>query len=111
MFMDPVIANNAGKLLELVERSAFVGFWRIDARQNTLYWSAQLARLHGAPPGYTPTFEDALQHYGDEHRGELAARLRACQEQGEPFDIEVQLHTLQGRRLWVRCVGQPLRDE
>jgi diguanylate cyclase (GGDEF)-like protein/PAS domain S-box-containing protein len=111
MSMDPVIANNAGKLLELVERSAFVGFWRVDARRNTLYWSEQLARLHGAPPGYAPAFEDALQHYADEHRGELAARLRACEEQGEPFDVEVQLHTLQGRRLWVRCVGQPLRDD
>ena len=46
--MDPVIAHNAGKLLELVERSAFVGFWRLDARNGTLSWSEQLARLHGA---------------------------------------------------------------
>jgi hypothetical protein len=38
--------------------------------------------------------------------------VRACQEQGTPFDVEVQVDTsMQGRRLWVRCVGQPLRDE
>ncbi len=109
--MDPVIENNPGNLLRLVERSAFVGFWRLDARRGALYWSQQLARLHGAPEGYMPTFEHALDHYGEEHRGELAARIRACQEQGTPFDIEVQVHTLQGRRIWVRCVGQPLRME
>jgi diguanylate cyclase (GGDEF)-like protein/PAS domain S-box-containing protein len=109
--MDPVIANNAGNLLQLVERSAFVGFWRLDARHGALYWSQQLARLHGAPEGYMPTFEHALDHYAEEHRAELAQRMRACQEQGTPFDVEVQVHTLQGRRIWVRCVGQPLRAE
>jgi diguanylate cyclase (GGDEF)-like protein/PAS domain S-box-containing protein len=109
--MDPVIENNPGNLLQLVERSAFVGFWRLDARHGALYWSQQLARLHGAPEGYMPTFGHALDHYAEEHRAELAQRLRACQEQGTPFDIEVQVHTLQGRRIWVRCVGQPLRAE
>ncbi|HEX2546458.1 MAG TPA: EAL domain-containing protein [Ramlibacter sp.] len=108
--MDSVIAHNAGNLLQLVERSAFVGFWRLDAREGRLYWSEQLRRLHGAPPGYTPTFDNALGHYADEHREQLKARIRACEEKGEPFDIEVQLHSMQGRRLWVRCVGQPLHD-
>lgn len=109
--MDPVIENNAGNLLQLVERSAFVGFWRLDARQGILSWSEQLARLHGAPPGYTPSAENALGHYAEEHRGELQARLRACLEQGIPFDLEAQIDALDGRRIWVRCVGQPWRDE
>src|SRR5690349_9411382 len=108
--MNPVIAHNAGNLLQLVERSAFVGFWRLDAKQRTLYWSDQLARLHGAPAGYTPKFEDALAHYAEEHRPALAECIRACQEQGTPFDVEVQVRTLQKRRIWVRCLGQPLRD-
>jgi diguanylate cyclase (GGDEF)-like protein/PAS domain S-box-containing protein len=108
--MDPVIAHNTGELLQLVERSVFLGFWRFDARQQRLYWSGQLARLHGAPPGYTPTLEEAMSHYAPEHRAELEARIRACQEHGEPFDVEVQLHSMQGPRIWVRCVGQPLRD-
>lgn len=108
--MDPVIARNAGSLLALVERSAFVGFWRLDARQGRLHWSDQLARLHGAAPGYSPTFGNALGHYAPEHRAELEARVRACGEQGLPFDIEVQVQTVEGRRIWVRCVGQPLRD-
>jgi diguanylate cyclase (GGDEF)-like protein/PAS domain S-box-containing protein len=111
MSMDPVIALNAGKLLQLVESSAFVGFWRLDTRERTLYWSAQLARLHGAPAGYVPPYDQALSHYACEHRGELEAKLRACHEEGTPFDVEVQVRTFQGRRVWVRCVGQPARDE
>jgi len=108
--MDPVLAKDATSLLELVEQSAFVGFWRLDARNRTLYWSPQMARLHGAPPGYTPSFDDVLAHYVDEHRAELRSRVQACEERGESFDIEVQLQSLQDRRIWVRCVGQPLRD-
>ncbi|GAB3666109.1 sensor domain-containing protein [Ramlibacter alkalitolerans] len=108
--MQSVIAHNAGHLLELVERCVFLGFWRFDARQGRLYWSEQLARLHGAPPGYTPTFADAMSHYAEEHRPELEARIRACREQGTPFDVEVQLNSMQGSHTWVRCVGQPLRD-
>lgn len=109
--MDSVIAHNPGGLLQLAERSAFLGFWRRDARQGRLYWSPQLARLHGAPPGYTPSFEDALSHYTEEHRAELAARVRECETNGTPFDVEVQVRSFEGRRQWVRCVGQPLRAE
>jgi diguanylate cyclase (GGDEF)-like protein/PAS domain S-box-containing protein len=108
--MDPVTAHNAGSLLQLVERSAFVGFWRLDARQGQLYWSDQLARLHGAPPGYAPTPAQQLEHYADEHRAEVEASIAACQANGTPFDMEVQLRTLQGRRIWARLVGQPMRD-
>lgn len=109
--MDSVIAHNPGSLLQLVERSSFVGFWRRDARDGRVYWSPQLARLHGAPPGYAPAFEQAFEHYVDEHRIELMSRVRTCEEHGTCFDIEVQLQSMQGRRIWVRCVGQPLRDE
>ncbi|HEX6242139.1 MAG TPA: PAS domain-containing protein, partial [Polyangiales bacterium] len=108
--MDSVIAAGAANLLQLVERSAFVGFWRLDARRRELYWSEQLARMHGAAPGYTPSYEQALSHYAPEHRAELEARLLACERDGTPFDIEVQVDSVQGRRTWVRCVGQPLRD-
>src|SRR5687767_12793287 len=107
--MNDVKPANAD-LLQLVERSAFIGFWRLDAKQGHVYWSEQLARLHGAPAGYTPTFDNALSHFAEEHRPEIEACMRACQEQGTPFDIEVQLHSMQGRRIWVRCVGQPFTD-
>lgn len=109
--MDPLIEHNAGDLLQMVERSAFVGFWRLDARAGRLSWSDQLARLYGAPPGYTPAVEDALAHFVEEHRPEMEARMRACQEEGARFDVEVQVRSLQGRRIWVRCVGEPLRAE
>lgn len=106
--MEAAAASDPGNLLQLVERAAFIGFWRLDAR-GALAWSDQLARLHGAQPGYAPPPDDPLRHFAEEHRAGLAAHLQACREQGLAFDVEVQVQPLQGRRIWVRCVGQPLR--
>ena len=106
--MDSAIANGAANLLQLVERSAFIGFWRMDCRGRTLAWSDQLVRMHGLAPGDAPGFDHALAHFVEEHRPLLQARLRACHEDGVPFDLEVQIAGAQGRRVWVRCVGQPL---
>ena len=108
--MDPVSANDPGSLLQLVERSTFVGFWRLDARGRALSWSSQLALLHGAAPDYSPPFEEAFAHVAEEHRAHLQERVRACAEGGEAFDLELQIQTLQGQRVWVRWVGQPWRD-
>ena len=82
-----------------------------DARNRQLAWSDQLARLHGAEPGYQPGYEDALTHFVP--RSTAPSSRRACAPvagAGVPFDIEVQVRTLQGL-LWVRCVGQLLRAE
>lgn len=109
--MDFVNPAAAGNLLQLLERTAFVGVWRLDPRRGRVFWSDQLARMHGHAPGYAPPAANPFQHFAEAHQPELQARARACLEQGEPFDIEAQIDHAQGRRTWVRCVGQPVRDE
>jgi diguanylate cyclase (GGDEF)-like protein/PAS domain S-box-containing protein len=102
--------DRAQDLLRLVERTAFVGVWVLDREEGTLHWSEQLAQIHGAPPGYAPTVARALDHYVDDYREAVRKAIDACLGDGTPFDIEVQIATLQGRRAWVRCIGQPLRS-
>jgi diguanylate cyclase (GGDEF)-like protein/PAS domain S-box-containing protein len=98
------------ELFRLIERSVFVGAWRIDAALRRAVWSDQLAALHGLAPGYAPPEGEVLAHYAAEYRAELEECLRRCVEFGEPFDVEVQIETADARRAWVRCVGQPVRD-
>jgi diguanylate cyclase (GGDEF)-like protein/PAS domain S-box-containing protein len=105
-----VLPAGDANLLRLLERCAFVGVWRLDHEHRRVHWSDQLARMHGMEPGYAPPYAQPLQHFAEEHRAELQARLRACTEHGEPFDIEVQMQTSQGRQAWVRCVGQAVQD-
>jgi diguanylate cyclase (GGDEF)-like protein/PAS domain S-box-containing protein len=103
-------AIRADELLRLAERTAFLGVWLLDLGQGRLYWSDQLAQIHGAPPGYVPTAAKAFDHYVEDQRPAVEQLVRECGERGTPFDTEVQIVTLQGRRAWVRCVGQAVRD-
>jgi light-regulated signal transduction histidine kinase (bacteriophytochrome) len=37
--------------------------------------------------------------------------LSRCVDLGESFDVELEMVTATGRRVWVRSVGEPIRDE
>ena len=98
-------------LLKLLERAAFVGVWTLDVARDRLEWSEQLAAIHEAPPGYTPPRSEALSLYAPEWREKIEALVAACATTGEPFDEEMQILTLRGRRLWVRTLGHAVRDD
>ncbi len=98
-------------LLKLLERAAFVGVWTLDLARDRLEWSEQLAAIHEALPGYTPPRSQAFSLYAPEWREQIEALVAACATTGEPFDEEMQILTLQGRRLWVRTIGHAVRDD
>ncbi|NUO71440.1 MAG: PAS domain-containing protein, partial [Frateuria sp.] len=102
-------AQDAG-LLAMLERAASIGVWRLDTGAGALQWSAQLAELHGAPQGYAPE-DDPLLHFAPENKSKLAGLLEACRRDGTPFDEEAQIVRLDGRRAWVRALGQAVRDD
>jgi diguanylate cyclase (GGDEF)-like protein/PAS domain S-box-containing protein len=108
--MDADKLQQLKSLLQLAERIAFVGVWTLDLRQDRLEWSDQLAAIHDAPPGWQPPREEAFNFYAPEWRDKVVALLHACAAAGEPFDEEMQIVTLAGRRAWVRTVGQAVRN-
>jgi diguanylate cyclase (GGDEF)-like protein/PAS domain S-box-containing protein len=97
-------------VLKLLERTAFVGVWTLDLARDRLEWSDQLAAIHEAPAGYTPARDNAFAFYAPEWREQVERLVRDCSELGEPFDQEMQIVTLQGRRAWVRSLGHAVRD-
>jgi diguanylate cyclase (GGDEF)-like protein/PAS domain S-box-containing protein len=92
----------------MLERAASIGVWRLDLATAELSWSDALAALHGAEPGYRPA--EPFAHYAPEDRDKLQALVQACARDGTPFDEEAQIVRLDGRRAWVRTLGQPVRD-
>jgi diguanylate cyclase (GGDEF)-like protein/PAS domain S-box-containing protein len=97
-------------LLKLLERTSFVGIWTLDLAHDRLQWSDQLAAIHEAQPGYCPALEGAFALYAPEWRQRIRDLVQACAERGEPFDEEMQILTLRGRRAWVRSIGQAVRN-
>ena len=108
MQTDPV--RRANSLLKLLERTAFVGVWTLDLKAHHLEWSDQLAAIHDGPPGYVPPRDRAFDFYAPEWRSKIVALVGACATAGQPFDEEMQIVTLSGRRAWVRTIGHPVHD-
>jgi diguanylate cyclase (GGDEF)-like protein/PAS domain S-box-containing protein len=108
MQTDP--SSRASSLLKMLERTAFVGVWTLDLKSDRLQWSDQLAAIHDAAPGYVPPRDKAFDFYAPEWRAKIVALVEACATQGQPFDEEMQIVTLSGRRVWVRAVGHPVHD-
>ncbi len=98
-------------LLQLVERTAAIGVWSLELDTGTLTWSDQLARIHDAQPGFAPAPDDPYNLYAAEWRGTIATLVRTCAQEGTPFDEEMQIVTLEGRRAWVRTIGHAVRSE
>jgi len=97
-------------LLKLLERAAFVGVWTLDLARERLEWSEQLAAIHEAPADFTPSRAEAFALYAPEWRDKIKSLVAACATTGEPYDEEMQVLTLKGRRLWVRTIGHAVRD-
>ncbi len=98
-------------LLRIAGRTARLGGWRVSVRDQKVVWSEETRELHELPDGQQPTIESGLEFYAPESRELVREGVRACLQEGTPFDLEAQLITARGNRLWVRSIGNAERDE
>jgi PAS domain S-box-containing protein len=101
----------AKRMLEIAGNSAKFGAWRYDVATAHLEWSAETARIHDEPAGFSPRVADSILYYVPEHRDRIEGLFRACIDQGHAFDETLQIITAKGRKLWVRSTGEADRDE
>ncbi|TVS15163.1 MAG: PAS domain S-box protein [Gammaproteobacteria bacterium] len=98
------------QLLEIAGRTAQLGGWRVDLETGRIKWSDEVAAIHDEPPGTTPDVDGGIAYYAPEYRDRIRALFSACVEHGEPYDEELEIITARGRRVWVRTIGEPVRD-
>ena len=100
----------AKRMLEIAGQSAKFGAWRYCVRRDLLEWSAETARIHDEPEGYSPTSAEGISYYIPEHRERITRLFQACLDRGEPWDDTFQIVTAKGRKLWVRSTGEAEYD-
>jgi PAS domain S-box-containing protein len=101
----------AEALLRMAERVARLGAWRVDLPSFTSTWSDEVRAIRELPDGFVPILEQAIDSYDPEDRPVLRSAVAACAESGKPFDLELRLMTAVGRRIWVRVIGEAVRDD
>jgi len=98
-------------LLEATQTIAQVGGWSLELETRTLSWSAETFRIHEtSPQQYQPELATALAFYAPESRPAIESAMRRAMEIGEDYDMELQVITARGRRLWVHTTGRVSRD-
>ena len=97
-------------LLRIASEAARVGGWTIELPQRKLTWSDENCLIHDVPPGSTPTLEEGLDYFLPEYRDGVIRLVGACERDGTPYDFEAEKYTATGRRIWVRCCGEAVRD-
>lgn len=98
------------RLLGIAGRIAHLGGWVVELSENRVVWSDEVAAIHEEPPGTSPTVEEGIRYYAPEFRERIKTVFTACAEHGIPYDEQLQIITAKGRRVWVRAIGQAVRD-
>jgi PAS domain S-box-containing protein len=93
-------------LLRIAGRTARVGGWSVDLPAVDVRWSDEVAEIHEVAPGFHPSLEEALSFYPDEYRESMARSVALCIQDGIPYDVESEIVTAKGRRIFVRVVGE-----
>ncbi len=93
------------ELLERTNQVARIGGWEFDIVKNEVYWSSVTCELHEVGPDFKPTPENTMGFYVGEYRQQLDAVIDHAVRTGTPWQLELQIMTAQGRRLWVRSIG------
>jgi len=111
---DTEVLQTARRLADfsgIAERLAHVGGWRVVLGDAYVSWSPATAKIHDEPDDILPTLEAALDYYTPEYRARMSAFFDACAANGHPFDEVMQIVTAKGRHVWVRSIGEAVRDD
>ncbi|MEJ5999917.1 PAS domain S-box protein [Paucibacter soli] len=96
-------------LLSRAERLAGVGGWELDIESQELTWSAGCWRLFDLEPG-SITLEQSLSYFAERDQQQLKDAMYLAIHEGQSWDIELDLTTALGRFVWLRAVGEVVRD-
>ena len=103
-------AEEATNLLRVAGRTARLGGWVSELEKGRLQWSSVTAEIHDEPPGFSPSMEGALRYFVVEDRRKMEAALDLCALEGRSFDETLRIVTATGRHVWVRVIGEAVRD-
>lgn len=93
--------------LEMAERLASVGYWRVDYGARRVVWSSEVYRIHGVDPNAPgPTLEEAIDWYHPDERERVSALIDAAVSSGEALSFESRIVRADGEVRHVRAIGR-----
>lgn len=85
--------------------------WELDPKTDAVTWSDTFYSLTGFGPQLRPaTFQQLAQFFTSESWERLLQALRKMLQTGDPYELELDAHRLNGSRLSILACGDVIRD-
>jgi len=97
-------------MLRMASQMGRMGAWQIEIPSMKNHWSEEVRAIHEVGPVFNPDGVDLISYYAPEEHEELQKVFGACIAEGTPLDEEFRFITAKGRQLWVRVIGEAVRD-
>ena len=100
------------RLLEKTEEISRIGGWEYDVKNDEMYWTENLFKIHGFSRGNKKGhINRSLEYYPPEARKEVKRAFERAVEEGESYDLEVPFIDAEGKEMWVRTMGEPIIED
>lgn len=104
-------AEESERLMRLAGAVARVGGWYVDLQTKTVHLSDVVCEIHELPHGTSFPVDVGIQFYAEDSRPVVRAAFERCVETGEPWDLALEIDTARGNRVWVRSMGEAVRND
>ncbi|MEN6509970.1 MAG: PAS domain S-box protein, partial [Smithella sp.] len=104
-------AKESHALLRIAGEKAKLGGWSVNLEENRVIWSDEVAVIHEMPVGYSPLVEQGISFNAPEWRARMRKVFTDCAQKGIPYDEETEIITARGKRIWVRTIGEAVKDD
>jgi len=94
-------------LFDQAQEATRIGYWTVDLKTMTPFWSPMTYDIHGVPRGTKIDIEKAINFYASEARPLVNQMVKSAIERGISWDKELPFINAHGAKMWVRTTGQP----
>jgi PAS domain S-box-containing protein len=99
------------RLLRNLARVAGIGAWQIDLANEEVLWTDEVYRIFEIQPTqFVPGIKAMLAFLEPAERAVLQAAMDRAIDEGEGWDLELEARTAARRTIWVRVIGEGLRQ-
>lgn len=94
------------RLLDSANKMARIGFWEVDVATGMQFWNPVTKEIHEVDDTYVADVAQGIGFYVPEARPIITEYFNRCLETGESYDLELQIISAKGNKIWIRTQGQ-----
>jgi PAS domain S-box-containing protein len=102
--------QKSNKELRLAQRIAKIGNWALDTEIGVPEWSDEVYKIYERDPKLGPfSLDEYKQLFIGKSLGTFTSAIQSASQEGQPYDIEVEVQLASGKVKWVHAICDPER--